>query len=223
MRMATNRYVSLSLLFAISVAFSPGCDGGSPTAPKRQKAPTTHASCLDRATFGPPAASPYCLPYAVGTAYQVSQSYCSGQGRSHHLRFAYDFVMPMGTEILAARAGEVVELREHFSDSDTMGGHENVVILKHSDDTLGLYIHMRQNGILPEVGDFIPKGGLLGWVGSSGTGFSHLHFQICLRPGRCSSGVDEVTLPVNFSNAAGEHDGRGGLREGETYLAKACI
>ena len=72
--------------------------------------------------------------------------------------------MPFGTEILNARAGTVVELREHFSDQDTMGGHENVVILRHSDQTLGLYIHMMQDGVLVEMGDYVPKGALLGWI-----------------------------------------------------------
>ena len=142
---------------------------------------------------------------------------------SHAGRFAYDFDMPMGTEVLAARAGEVVELREHWSDDDTQGGHENVVILRHSDDTLSLYIHMRQEGVLPELGDYVPLGGLLGWSGRSGTFAPHIHFQVCLRGGRCSTGTDEVTLPVNFSNAVGPLDTVGGLIAGEVYLASGCV
>ena len=127
----------------------------------------------------------------------------------------------MGAEVLAARGGEVVELREHWSDTDTQGGHENVVILRHDDATLSLYIHMRQNGVLPELGDYIPSGGLLGWSGSSGTGFPHIHFQVCLRGGMCSTG-NEVTLPVNFRNARGPLDPLGGLVSGGVYSAGAC-
>lgn len=197
-----------------------GCGGGN--SPTRPRQPTTHAACLSRAEFGLPDESPYCLPFGEGEAYFVSQSYCAPQGWSHHLRFAYDFDMPLGTEILAARAGEVVELREHFSDDDPAGGHENVVILRHQDQTLGLYIHMMQNGILVEMGDQVPQGGLLGWSGRSGSTLEHLHFQVCLRGGRCSTGTDEVTLPVNFSNAAGPLDEAGGLAAGHTYEATSC-
>jgi murein DD-endopeptidase MepM/ murein hydrolase activator NlpD len=129
----------------------------------------------------------------------------------------------MGTEVLAARAGEVVELREHWSDDDTQGGHENVVILRHSDQALSLYIHMRQNGVAVELGDYVSQGGLLGWSGRSGTFEPHIHFQVCLRGGQCSTGTNEVTLPVNFSNTDGALDTLGGLVEGERYGASACV
>jgi murein DD-endopeptidase MepM/ murein hydrolase activator NlpD len=209
------RLVCVSALLALPQL---ACDSGSPTAPRP---PSTRDACLADAVFGAAASSPYCLPFAAGSGYPVSQSYCSPSG-SHHTRFAYDFDMPMGTEILASRAGEVVELREHFADSDTQGGHENVVILRHSDETLGLYIHMRHEGVLVELGDFVPRGGLLGYSGQSGSFHPHLHFQICLRGGLCSTGTTEITLPVNFRNADGPLDSRGGLIAGETYTARFC-
>jgi len=127
----------------------------------------------------------------------------------------------MGTEIIAARAGVVVELREHWLDTDTQGGHENMVALQHDDESLSLYIHMMKDGVLVEMGDTVPRGGLIGWMGSSGTGFSHLHFMICLRGGLCSS-PREITLPISYRNAIGPLDSIGGLVEGEEYLAGAC-
>jgi len=192
------------------------CNGSSPTQPE-----ATRRSCSDP-VFGDPAISPWCLPYAAGAMYTVTQSYCSPPGHSHQGRFAYDFDMAMGTEVLAARSGEVVELREHWSDDDTQEGHENVVILRHSDDTLSLYIHMRHQGVLVNLGDFVSQGDLLGWSGSSGTFSPHIHFQICLRGGQCSTGTNEVTLPVNFRNAEGPLDTVGGLVSGEQYRALAC-
>ena len=39
----------------------------------------------------------------------------------------------MDTEVLAVRSGRVVELREHWSDDDPMGGHETRVALRHDD------------------------------------------------------------------------------------------
>ena len=166
--MRSGRLLLLALLIPLV-----GCDSSSPVKPTE---PATREACFARAQFDPPAQSPYCLPFSEGETYTVTQSYCSQDGWSHNTRFAYDFEMPLGNEVLAARAGTVVELREHFSDQGSQGGHENVVILRHSDKTLGLYIHMMQNGVLVEMGDYVPQGALLGWVGSSGTGFSHLHW-----------------------------------------------
>jgi murein DD-endopeptidase MepM/ murein hydrolase activator NlpD len=70
------------------------------------------------------------------------------------------------------------------------------------------------------MGDFVEKGELLGWIGASGTGFAHLHFQVCLRSGMCSYPLQEFTIPVNFNNADGQHDERGGLIHGIFYCAK---
>jgi hypothetical protein len=78
---------------------------------KVELSPQTHKECLLIATFENPNTSPYCLPYVMDSSYLLTQSYCSGSQRSHNSRFAYDFKMPFGTEIIAARAGEVVEYR----------------------------------------------------------------------------------------------------------------
>ena len=203
----------------IALACVTGCGGGGPTAPNP---PGTREQCLAGAVFGSPASAPYCLPWASGTAFEVGQAYCSPPGASHHRRYAYDFMMPMDTEVLAARAGIVVELREHWPDDDPQGGHENMVSLRHDDDTISLYIHMRQDGVLVEMGDSVPRGGLLGWSGSSGTSIPHLHFQVCLRSGECSTATREVTLPVSFRNAQGPLDPRGGLAVGTSYTALPC-
>ena len=83
---------------------------------------------------------------------------------------------------------------------------------------------MMYQGVDVELGDYVPKGGHLGWSGSSGdtNGIAHLHFQICLRAGMCSTTTGEYTLPVNFSNAEGLHNDDGGLITGEVYLATQC-
>jgi hypothetical protein len=200
--------------------------GGAPAADPGPEhvAPSTQQECLAQAVFEDPAESSYCLPWFEGGTFQVSQSYCSPPGWSHHIRHAYDFLMPMGTEVRAARAGLVVELREHWPDDDRVGGHENMVSLRHEDETTSLYLHMKQNGVLVEMGDWVPKGGLLGHSGSSGDtqGIPHLHFQVCLKSGMCSWKTGEHTLPVNFSNADGHLDARRGLAVGEEYTSTSC-
>jgi hypothetical protein len=202
------------------------CSGKStPVDPGPQPvAPATQQQCLAQAVFDDPAESPYCLPWEEGEAHEVSQSYCSPATWSHHTRHAYDFLMPLGTEVRAARAGLVVELREHWPDDDRTGGHENMVSLRHEDETISLYLHMKQDGIVVEMGDWVPKGELLGYSGSSGDtqGIPHLHFQVCLRSGMCSWKTGEYTVPVNFNNAEGAMDSRGGLAVGSSYAAGVC-
>ena len=129
---------------------------------------STRQECLAEANFDPQNESPYCLPYLEGQEFEVYQSYCSPPPGSHETRYAVDFLMPIGTEIIAARAGEVVEFREQWPDDDRIGSHNNMVCLRHTDETLSLYIHMKQNGIDVELGDYVQKGGHLGWSGSSG-------------------------------------------------------
>jgi murein DD-endopeptidase MepM/ murein hydrolase activator NlpD len=199
-----------------------GCNGN--TAPDVPQAPKTRAECLAGATFIDPSASPYCLPWAEGESYVVGQSYCSPPPGSHQVRYAYDFLMPEGTEIQNVRAGEVVELREHFPDDNRTGGQENMVSLRHDDQTISIYMHLKYQGVAVEMGDHVPQGGLIGWSGTTGDpgGVPHLHFQICLRSGLCSYATQEITLPVNFRNALGTPTAEGGLALGESYTAGHC-
>lgn len=133
-------------------------------------------------------------------------------------------IMPEGKQIIASRAGEVVEIQEHWPNDNQIGGHENMVSLRHDDETIAVYIHLEEDGVDVELGDKIPKGGHLGWSGKSGdtNGVAHLHFQVCLKSGMCSYKTGEYTLPVNFSNAEGLLDNAGGLIVNETYLALLC-
>lgn len=213
------RKVSVVVVAALIAACGAGTD---PEDIPQQ--PQTWADCLDGAIFGDPTESPYCLPWAEGESYAVGQSYCSPPPGSHQTRYAYDFLMPLGTEIRNVRAGEVVELREHFADDNRTGGQENMVSLRHDDGTISIYMHLRHQGVAVEMGERVPRGGLIGWSGNTGdpAGVPHLHFQICLRSGLCSYTTQEITLPVNFRNAEGVHTADGGLALGESYLAGPC-
>jgi len=212
-----------AVIAALSLSFG-ACGDGAAAAPT-PLAPTSREACLAGARFGDPAASPYCLPWSEGQAFSVGQSYCSEPPGSHQTRYAYDFLMPHGTEIRNTRAGVVVELREHFADDDLTGGHENMVSLRHDDQTISIYMHFRHEGVAVSMGDYVPQGGLLGWSGSTGdpAGIPHLHFQVCLRSGMCSYRTQEITLPVNFRNASGVQTPQGGLAAGESYAAGPCV
>lgn len=108
--------------------------------------------------------------------------------------FAWDFVMPNGTEILAAREGQVVELEDRFSG---IGLKSNFIFIEHEDGELSVYAHIQRDGALANVGDQVRRGqpiALSGMVGQ--TIFPHLHFYVT-NPQRTSS------IPISFEEIPG--------------------
>ncbi|QIE60734.1 M23 family metallopeptidase [Rasiella rasia] len=122
--------------------------------------------------------SQYVLPYPVGETYMVHLSHCSG---SYHSKgepdqFAVDFAMPISSIITASRAGEVVFVEERGIDGEFPN---NVVVVKHQDNTYGQYMHLTRNGAIAEVGDLVTQGDTIGKSGATGlAGYPHLHFVL---------------------------------------------
>ena len=63
-----------------------------------------------------PSLSPYILPYASGSSYTVAQGNCSGISHFSTQRYAYDIDMPIGTTLVATRAGTVIAVEERYQD-----------------------------------------------------------------------------------------------------------
>jgi murein DD-endopeptidase MepM/ murein hydrolase activator NlpD len=162
--------------------------------------------------------SPYVLPWPAGGEFPVLTGNCRTDVPTHsgERRYAYDFRMPVGSVITAARGGTVVVVDDHYSDADHEFGHENVVFVAHADGTLSLYFHLRQSGALVDVGDVVRQGDPVGLVGTSGSIgrdlVPHLHFEVAsqTRPTIRS-------LPITFRNTRPHPTG---LIEGQTYRAE---
>lgn len=181
----------------------------APTAPPWATSP----GCLGRANFIDPADSPYILPYPAGRSYRVSQSYCNASG-SHHDQLAYDFDMPAGDPVTAARAGVVVEAWDGHPDDGQ--GHHNYVFIKHDDGTVAFYAHLMQGSVTVKIGEHVEAGQRIAASGHSGTtGGPHLHFGVYASwPPR--EGHD---VPVTFRNAEGRLYASGALIAGQAYRA----
>ncbi len=83
---------------------------------------------------------------------------------------------------------------------------------------MAFYAHMMQYNVLVEPGQTVGQAQLLGYSGNSGlTDGPHLHFGV-YRTYPPQEGDD---LPVNFINAEGALDERGGLIHGMVYNALA--
>jgi murein DD-endopeptidase MepM/ murein hydrolase activator NlpD len=175
-------------------------------------------SCMERAVFGEPSQSPYILPYPVGSSYRLMQGYCYSEG-GHRNQLAYDFETPVGTQVIAARSGLVMQVRSDLPDDgkQPQSGQHNHIMIKHEDGTVAFYAHLRQNSIIVKVGDRVSQGQPIAESGNSGNtqGLPHLHFGVYENwPAR--EGFD---VPVNFRNAEGTLDQRKGLRPGGYFKA----
>jgi murein DD-endopeptidase MepM/ murein hydrolase activator NlpD len=186
------------------------CQGGgeTPSLP-------SGGNCLSRAVFGDPAQSSYVLPYPVGSAYLVLQAYCTSG--SHHNQLAYDFEMPVGTPVLSSREGVVVDLVDAYEDSDRDDTHFNYIMIRHDDGTTAFYAHVQHYSIVAHLNDRVGRGQLIANSGSAGTPVADLHFGV-YRTWPIREGDD---IAVNFRNAQGPFDARGGLQPGVAYLALA--
>jgi murein DD-endopeptidase MepM/ murein hydrolase activator NlpD/LysM repeat protein len=125
----------------------------------------------------------YKLPYGGGRSFEV----CQGNnhvGGTHTgaAAYAWDFCMPIGTPVTAARGGTVRAVRQGSS----VGGwgmqyadDANYVVVDHGDGTSGLYMHLMFNGVRVKVGDQVQTGQLLAGSGNTGwTSAPHLHFMV---------------------------------------------
>lgn len=162
------------------------------------------------------ATSPYVLPYEAGSSYRVSQGNCTNFSHVTGTpdQYAYDFVMPIGTVLIASRGGTVTRITDTFEDNTGVPGDENVVGITHADGSQALYFHLAENGAMVTLQQTVRQGDVIALSGNSGNSTEpHLHFVVGGPPG--TGGVG--TLPITFSNTDPHPNG---LVAGRSYPAR---
>jgi murein DD-endopeptidase MepM/ murein hydrolase activator NlpD len=213
----------LSGLLALSVCAQHRSqrDAGTPAAPVKQK-PDPLGPEVDCTLYPAQATSLYILPYEVGKSFEVwrtTSHYARGNGGVG--LYAIDFQMPVGTMVVAARAGLVVAARGEFYDGNGEDLHENFVFIKHDDGTVARYFHLTHDGALVKVGESVKQGERVGLSGNTGqTTGPHLHFDVQKCGPNLPPNYNQLpcgqTLPLTFRNTS-QHSC--GLIPGQSYTA----
>lgn len=128
-----------------------------------------------------------------------------GGGFSHddeQNRHALDFAADIGTPVLAARAGTVMQVESDFSKAglkrEKYGGRANFVRILHDDGTMALYAHMATDGVYVRVGQKVELGQRIGLSGNTGfTTGPHLHFVV-----QANRGMRLVSIPYRMRGVA---------------------
>jgi murein DD-endopeptidase MepM/ murein hydrolase activator NlpD len=146
----------------------------------------------------------YWIPWAPNFRFEVGQAVGGSFTHVGKWRFAFDFWMPSGTPIRAARSGSVIRAIEHFSEGgvdERLKKRANAIFILHEDGTIARYLHLKLGGAHVEVGDRVAAGDLIGFSGN--TGYSqnpHLHFDVI----RVDEDLEWQTVDVRFANATRE-------------------
>jgi murein DD-endopeptidase MepM/ murein hydrolase activator NlpD len=156
----------------------------------------------------------YYLPLNKEQRYVLSQGYNGKQ--THQGKNALDFDMPEGTIVTAVRPGTVVELVENNDkgcSQEYCDAFDNYVIVYHADNTFAKYSHLRQNGVLVDLGDEVQVGQPVGESGSTGWAKGpHLHFSVFIE-----RFDEEETIKTKFRLKAKKPNKGYSLKESKYY------
>lgn len=156
---------------------------------------------------GDPSARPvdveYLLPLRQSSA-RIDQGY--GGQFSHEddqNRYAIDLAAEIGTPVVAAREGVVMQVESDFDRAglnlEKFGGRANFVRILHDDGAMSLYAHLKADGALVRVGQRVRAGQQIGLSGNTGfTTGPHLHFAV-----QVNRGMRLESLPFRMTGPSG--------------------
>jgi murein DD-endopeptidase MepM/ murein hydrolase activator NlpD len=137
-------------------------------------------------------------PIFIDTTYgYIDQTYLYGEprpGDPNTIHKGVDFPAPLGRTVYAVANGVVVDSREDIANYTNPFAWGNFVLVQHTQQhydrtssqngyVYSLYLHLRQNGVLVNDGDYIVAGQGIGEVDSTGNSSgNHLHLQIVVHP-----------------------------------------
>lgn len=135
---------------------------------------------LQKGTMADDTSYVYTLPYETQKSHLIVQGYFGIF--SHKERAALDFKMKRGTNIVAARDGVVIRVKEDGSKggwNKKYRSQGNNIVIQHPDNSRSGYWHLKKDGALVNVGDTVKQGQVIGLSGKTGyAAMPHLHFIV---------------------------------------------
>jgi len=139
-------------------------------------------------TLGDPAAihdsnHNYKLPFVGNKHYYITQAF---GGKFSHFgeqnQYAIDIAMPEGSDVLAARAGVVMDIAEDFYDGSADASklqRGNYIRILHDDGSMAVYAHLQLESVVVAKGQLIEAQQKIAQSGNTGfTTGPHLHFVV---------------------------------------------
>ena len=137
--------------------------------------------------------SPYKLPWPKDVARWCIQSNRGIVSHRGYEEFAFDFKMPVGSDVCAARGGRVLTVNVSH-DGNGLNAPNNRIVIEHPDGTRGVYLHIQKDGSLVKVNETVRQGQKIARSGNVGRSMTpHLHFHV-------TSAEKIDTLPISFSD-----------------------
>ena len=125
----------------------------------------------------------YLPPVPAGSAFRVTQAFNGSFSHNNsHSRFAVDIAMPIGTDVVAARGGIIIDRDTEYALSglsEKFLSRANAIRILHADGTIAVYAHLQFRSMKFYEGEVVQAGQVIGRSGN--TGYStgpHLHFAI---------------------------------------------
>ncbi|PJK03497.1 peptidase [Lysobacteraceae bacterium NML71-0210] len=113
---------------------------------------------------------------------------------------AIDFAAPIGTPVIAARDGLVMQAEGHFSDHGGQRDAVNLVRILHEDGSMAVYAHLQQRSLQVRAGQHVRRGQIIARSGNSGYSTApHLHFVV-----QVNNGQQLQSVPFRMDSPKGE-------------------
>jgi murein DD-endopeptidase MepM/ murein hydrolase activator NlpD len=146
----------------------------------------------------------YRFPVVKKGIYKISQGFKGGFTHSKEYNlYAVDIAMQMGTDLVAARGGVVISVKDDYHLRGTGSfflDKANHVKILHSDGTYATYGHILMGSAIVKPGDKVLAGQKIARSGSAGysTG-PHLHFVV-----QKNAGMKIKAVPFSMADKTGE-------------------
>jgi murein DD-endopeptidase MepM/ murein hydrolase activator NlpD len=146
----------------------------------------------------------YRLPFADGLAFPAAQAH-GGKITTHtalNSTYAVDITMPIGTPVVAARPGTVIEVEQSYREGrfdPSLAEKANRVVILHADGTMAEYVHLSFGRVFVTPGQTVSAGHRLGESGN--TGYSsepHLHFAVVRNSALPDGRGQHISVPFLF-------------------------